>query len=197
MPTTRNYRRLILQTLAGIFVVMIAIAAIVIAVDPYHQYRAAYHYLGDARLESAGIARHHDYDAFIIGSSMCVNHDVAQVDSLWGWNARNFAILGCTADDYAVMLPFIIGRGKAHNVIMGLDIFSFDQHSQINEYLYDDNLLNDYQYLWNRTVLGNVRRFLTHRVDNQDQIEQLTVTPSRMFFIQSLKDLEKKEQLQI
>lgn len=156
-------KKRLIVTLIAIVVLLGSIGAFVAYVDPYQQYSRHDTYLGNQRLEIAGIARNHDYDAFITGSSMAMNHYPEQADSLWGWKTKNFSIMGATDDDYAVMLPYIIKQGKAKNVIWGIDFFSFArQRGAVNKYLYDDNLWNDYEYLWNYTSLNNAIKYLSN-----------------------------------
>lgn len=157
----RSYRGTLFVTIGAIVALLAAIGLFIIAVDPYQQYRPHTDYLGNQRMEIAGVARHHDYDAFISGSSMAMNHYPAQADSLWGWKTKNFSLMGATDDDYAVILPFVISRGKVRNIVLGIDFFSFArQRGAVNPYLYDDNLWNDYEYLWNYTSLKNAIEYL-------------------------------------
>lgn len=79
-----HYKRGFIQIIVAIVVLLVAIGAFVAIVDPYQQYRQHEKYLGNQRLEIAGVARHHDYNAVITGSSMAMNHYPSQVDSLWG-----------------------------------------------------------------------------------------------------------------
>lgn len=155
-------KRLIL-TIIAIFIVLLTIGGFVAYVDPYQQYSRHETYLGNQRLEIGGVARNHNYNAFITGSSMAMNHYPEQADSLWGWNTKNFSIMGATDDDYAVILPYIINQGKAKNVIFGIDFFSFTrQRRATNGYLYDDNIWNEYEYLWNYTSLKNAICYLNN-----------------------------------
>lgn len=116
-----------------------------------------------------GVARNHDYDAIITGSSMAMNHYPEVADSLWGWKTKNFSIMGATDDDYAVILPFVISQRKVHNIILGIDFFSFARRrGAINKYLYDDNVWNDYEYLWNYTSLKNAVSFLRNPLNEKN-----------------------------
>lgn len=156
-----GYKRIVLQTILSIVILILLIGGFVLYIDPYQQYTAKDKYLGNQRMEIGGIARNHDYNAFITGSSMAMNHDPEFADSLWNWKTKNFSVMGATDDDYSVMLPFIISRGKARNIIIGLDFFSFArQRGAINQYLYDDNRFNDYEYLLNYTSLKNAIQFI-------------------------------------
>ncbi len=165
----KSYRQPLLIIIACIVMMLAIIGGFVFAVDPYQQYRGHDTYLGNQRLEIAGVARNHDYDAVITGSSMAMNHYPEQADSLWGWKTKNFSIMGATDDDYAVILPFIINRGKVKNIIFGIDFFSFArQRGAVNKYLYDDNRWNDYEYLWNYTSLKNAISFLIDSYPEQN-----------------------------
>lgn len=158
-----HYKKYFIQIIVAIIVLLVTIGAFVAIVDPYQQYRKHDRYLGNQRLEIAGVARHHDYNAVITGSSMAMNHYPSQVDSLWGgrWKSLNMSIMGATDDDYAVILPYVISLGKVKHIILALDFFSFArQRGAVNEYLYNDNLWDDYEYLWNYTSLKNTIQFL-------------------------------------
>lgn len=156
-----HYKKGFIQIIVAIVVLLVAIGAFVAIVDPYQQYRQHEKYLGNQRLEIAGVARHHDYNAVITGSSMAMNHYPSQVDSLWDWKSKNFSIMGATDDDYAVILPYVISQGKVKHIILALDFFSFArQRGAVNEYLYNDNIRDDYEYLWNYTSLKNTIQFL-------------------------------------
>lgn len=158
-----HYKKYFIQIIVAIIVLLVTIGAFVAIVDPYQQYRKHDRYLGNQRLEIAGVARHHDYNAIITGSSMAMNHYPSQVDSLWGgrWKSLNMSIMGATDDDYAVILPYVISQGKVKHIILALDFFSFArQRGAVNEYLYNDNPWDDYEYLWNYTSLKNAICFL-------------------------------------
>lgn len=142
--------------------VLVALALFIAFADPYQQYHnRPNRYCGSQRLEIGGIAKNHDYDAFLMGSSMSMNHYPEQADSLWGWKTKNFSVIGATYDDYDVMLPFVMRQGKAKNVILNVDAFSFaHQRGAVPRYLYDDNYFNDYQYLCNYTSLKDAVNYL-------------------------------------
>lgn len=151
-----SFRKLFLQTLGVICITISVIALFVWYVDPYQQYRADDVYIGTQRLEIPGIARHHEYDAVILGSSMCMNHYPRQIDSLFGWHTYNFTFMGANSNDYKEALPMIISQHKVRHIIWGLDIFSFTKNGNLIEsYLYDDNRWNDIAYLLNYTSVKN------------------------------------------
>lgn len=149
-----NYRKILSFTLLFILAGLIAIAAIVIVIDPAQHYHSNKEYWGNQRMEIGGVAKNHDYDAAIFGSSMAMNHYPALADSLWGWNTKNFSIMGATDEDYSIIIPYILKQGKVKNVIWGIDFFSFARsRGAVPEYIYDDNILTDCRYLWNYSTL--------------------------------------------
>lgn len=161
-----GYKKPVFITLGVTAILLVAIGAFVAVVDPYQQYHCRENaYCGTQRSEIAGVARNHLYDAFVTGSSMAMNHYPEQIDSLWGWRTKNFSIMGATFDDYAIILPFVIAQGKAKNVILDLDVFSFArERAAVPKYLYDGNVLTDYEYLYNYTSLSSAIGYLRHPV---------------------------------
>lgn len=156
-----NYKKHAIVLVTVILVVLAAIAAFVAVVDPYQLYRKSDKYTSDQRNELAGIVRHHDYDALIMGSSMMMNSYPEQVDSLFGWKSINCTFMGAVYDDFAVALPLILSQGKAKHIIMGIDYFTFAMNQKrMPEYLWDENPFNDVAYLFNYTSIKNAFKIL-------------------------------------
>ena len=154
-----NFKRYFYITFIGIVALLLVIVGMVVVVDPYQQYRASDKIIVNQRLSNPGIAKHHDYDAVIVGSSMAMNHYASQVDSLFGWNTINLSTMGGTDEDYKLFFPYIAQQGKMKNMIWCMDFFSFSLPSTsfLSElYLYDDCWWNDYPYWLSYTSLKNV-----------------------------------------
>lgn len=147
-------RRTLLITITIVIMCLATIAVFVIVVDPHQHFHKNATYSGNQRYEIGGIAKYHDYDAFVTGSSMAMNHYPAQIDSLMGWKTKNFTLMGAGYDDYAIILPYILSQGKTQNVIWGIDFFSLAfPRGAVPYYMYDNNLLTDCKYLWNYSIL--------------------------------------------
>lgn len=160
-----NEKHIFYVTVCAICASLLAIGGFVAWVDPYQQYGAhPDRYCGDQRSEIGGVAKHHDYDAVVTGSSMAMNHYPEQIDSLFGWKTKNFSMAGAYYDDLAILLPHVIKIGKVKNIIMTLDDFEFTKERGATcKYLYDSNMWNDYQYLFNATALQHaINVFLGH-----------------------------------
>ena len=163
-----NYKKLFIRCISAISLLLVAIAVFVISIDPYQQYRSRSTYCGNQRLEIGGIAKNQDYNAFFTGSSMSMNHYPGQVDSLWGWKTKNFSLMGATYNDYQILLPYILSQGKAKNIILNIDFFTFARdRSVVDSYLYDDNIWNDYEYIYNYTSLKNCINILLHPTEEE------------------------------
>lgn len=162
-------KKTLLYTILSIILLLVIIGSFVYIVDPYQQYRKSDNFIGNQRLEIAGVAKHHDYNAIITGSSMAMNHSPEIADSLWGWKTMNFTVMGGMYDDFQIMLPYVISQDKVKNIIIGLDFFSFSsRRGVISKYLYDDNIWNNYQYLWNYTSIKNAINFLYTKISKKN-----------------------------
>lgn len=153
-----NFKKYYYISFIGIIISLLTIVGMVVVVDPYQQYHASDKFIGNQRLENPGVAKHHDYDAVIVGSSMAMNHYPSQVDSLFGWNTINLTTMGGLDSDYMLLFPHIVRQGKVKNMVWCLDYFCFSLPiTYLSEpYLYDDNYWNDCSYWLNYSSLKDV-----------------------------------------
>ena len=159
-----NFKKLFINTFFAIVTFLIGISAFVIIVDPYQQYRKSDVFIVNQRLENPGVARHHDYDMVITGSSMAMNHYCSQVDSLFDCNSINLSIMGATSYGYETLFKSLYESGKMRQVIIALDYFSFCRSMvPLDMYLYDDCIWNDYEYWINYSSVKNAVVKLTNK----------------------------------
>jgi len=154
MPWIMN---LILFSILG----LLAMGAVNFIFDPFQQYRKAQFYkpvYDNERYLNSGLAKTYDYKQVIIGSSMTENFILSDVKEILGFDKPiKFCMSGATAYEIKVMLDHAYAHRKIDTVIYGLDLFSFTGSTirlfggegSLPFYLYDDNLLNDYRYLFN------------------------------------------------
>lgn len=158
-----NHKKYLFVLISLLIFFLGGISVFIYSVDPIQIHSVRDTYVGDQRYEIAGIAKNHDYDAAIIGSSMCMNHYPSQIDSLWGWKTRNFTMMGITHDEYNILLPYLIRQGKLKNIIFGIDLFSLQKElGAIPSELYDDNPINDFTYLLSYQGIKQSIQFLTN-----------------------------------
>lgn len=146
-------------------ILCLAAGGLVILVDPffhYHRPLAGFPYLVDNQLsQNPGMAAHMDYDSVILGSSMTVNFNTDWFDELMGLNTIKLSYSGAfPRDQYNIMKIIFDGKREVKTVFLGVDVITYtggvtETKYPIPEYLYDQNYLNDIEYLLNKDVLLN------------------------------------------
>lgn len=146
-----------------------AAAAVVVKVDPFFHYHKPrtdvyYYELFNERSQNNGITRNFDYDALITGSSVTENFKTSEMDAIFGTNSIKVSYFGAyykeVNDNIQVALE---SNPNLKIVVRGLDMNYFildkdDMHEEqgtFPTYLYDDNVLNDVNYVLNRDVIFN------------------------------------------
>lgn len=158
-------KKWILSTISIIFLLLLLSAAAVVVVDPFFQYHApleGFPYLVDNQLaQNPGMAKHMPYDSVILGSSMTVNFNTHWFEELMDLNAVKLNYSGAYPKDQANIMDIIFDSGhEVKAVFLGVDVTTYtggvdETKYPVPEYLYDDNYLNDVQYLINKDVLLN------------------------------------------
>ena len=161
METDRKFlKQFIIRTL----VLLTAVIAMVVIFDPFYQYHKPLPglkaVLTDKEYQCIGTLRTFDYDALIVGSSVCENYTNHWFDT--GFGCRTIKAIrsyGATAD-----LCYLLDRAfEEHDlkyVFYNIDPSSLSASTQPTYestgcpmYLYDRNLFNDYPYLLNKDVI--------------------------------------------
>jgi len=157
--SSRRWGAIVISSSLG---VLLGIALIVFTIDPYQVYRRPTLYkplFADAYNTIPGIIRNYDYDGIVLGSSMCQNFRLSEVEACLGWRKGvKLTPSGCTPATVNLFFTLASKRQPLRHALYGLDIFGFsrpvDEHRiPLPDYLYDDDIRNDYLYLWNRNVL--------------------------------------------
>lgn len=166
----KKFKALFICTFSTIVLILVLLALGVYVIDPYQQFRKSDQYINDARLEIPGVSMHHEYNAVLMGSSMAMNHEPRQVDSLFSqdgekWITRNFTLIGGMSDDYQMILERVMKDGKVKHIIFDLDYFAFaKQANAIADYLYKDSWFGKLKYIFNYTTLENCYKRLNASV---------------------------------
>lgn len=160
-------------------------AALVVWVDPFFQYHAPladFPYLVDNQLtQNPGMAKHMDYDSVILGSSMTVNFNTHWFEELMGLKTIKLNYSGAYPKDQANIMDIIFDSGhEVKSVFLGIDVTTYtggveETKYPIPAYLYDDNRLNDVQYLLNKDVLLN---YVLRPLADPDKTDLATVYQS-------------------
>ncbi len=131
--------------------------------DPFYQYHKPWFgmpvILDNAVYQTPGAARNLEYSDAIIGTSMTENFHTKWFDDELGWDTIKLSYSGARSDDLKAIFSIIFSRrGPVRHVFMDINDYqltspSWTAYVERPEYLYDDNLFNDYQYIFNRDVV--------------------------------------------
>lgn len=156
-------KRWCVLTAAMLALLAAAIILMVVIVDPYEIYHRALFYQpayasGTQSYSNAGVAKSYDYDSIIIGTSVTENCTPSVYEAALGGRFVKLCMNGGLALDHAKMMDIAFRTHEVSCVVYGLDLFAFSQYHTNQkaispDYLYDDNLFNDVQYWFNRSVL--------------------------------------------
>lgn len=158
----QDYKKWLRRTIIGILGIMIFVVLLQIIVDPYFHYHKPItkYRLNDERYINDGIARHFDYNAIITGNSLCQNFSTSQYDELFGTNSVKLPYSGAGYKEIWESL----GRALEYNdgvkeVVVCMDLQDLDRDADWERYegnptyLYDDNILNDIKYIFNKDAI--------------------------------------------
>ena len=164
-----RYKGLLSLLLILILAGLMCCAAVVIFVDPFFHYHGPlkdFPYIVDNQLsQNPGMASNMDYNGCIIGSSMTVNFDTDDFREILGYDTLKLSYSGAyPKDDYNILSIVFDDTTLARKTRpMGAVFFAMDiptMTADVNEtkyplpeYLYDDNVLNDVNYVLNKDVL--------------------------------------------
>ena len=149
-----------------VFVALGLIATKTIYVDPFFHYHKPrtneyFYILKNQRSQNNGIIKWFDYTGLITGTSMTENFKTSEAEALWGGTFIKVPFSGGSNkeinDNIEVALRY---NPNLSIVIRGLDLTRFmDEKDAMRTdlgkyptYLYDDDIFNDVQYVFNRDV---------------------------------------------
>lgn len=180
-----KYKKWILSTTAFILILLLLTAALVIFVDPFFQYHAPldnFPYLVDNQLsQNPGMAKNMEYDSVILGSSMTVNFNTHWFEELFGLHPVKLNYSAAYPKDQANIMEIIFDSGnQVDTVFLGVDVMTYtggvdETKYPIPEYLYDDNYINDVQYIYNKDVVLN---YILRPLADPDKTDLSTVYQS-------------------
>lgn len=133
-------------------------------IDPYFHYGRPKEDLEypiyDERYQNDGIVKHFAYDALITGTSLTQNFRTSQLNELFGVNAIKVPFAGSTYKEIDANLRRAIkANPELKMVVRCLDGYMLYEDKDAMrtdatypDYLYDDNLFNDVQYVLNKSI---------------------------------------------
>lgn len=156
----------IIFTFAFLLTILASYAAVTIYIDPLFHYHAPlpqYQYpIEDQRYQNDGILRHFEYNAIITGTSLTQKFKVSEANELFGVEFVKVPLSGARYKEIGDQLERAFTYGKDIKlVIRALDLTSLildkdairDNYNP-PEYLYNNNLLDDTNYIFNKTLFS-------------------------------------------
>ena len=156
-------KKMCIVTLCITLVLLMIVGSLTAYVDPLFHYRVprdgqAYR-LYSHRYQNDGITRHFEYDSILVGTSMIENFKTSQCDALFGTNTIKIPFSGASYKE----LNNAVVRALSYNpdvntIFWGVDLarlFSdkdYMRYGSYPDYLYDDALINDIHYLFNKDI---------------------------------------------
>ncbi len=159
------FRRMTVLFGVLVLLMLLAVGALVAFVDPffhYHKPLKGFPYQVDNQLsQNPGMAKHMEYDSVLLGSSMTVNFNTNWFEELMGLKTLKLSYSAAYPRDQANIMEIIFDSDhEVKKVFLGIDVITYtggveETKYPIPEYLYDDKLLNDISYVFNKDVLLN------------------------------------------
>lgn len=160
-----NYRKWFTLTLLMTIITLIFLAILTIVVDPffhYHKPKGKFSYkIFDATYQNSGIARNFDYDSFIVGTSMTENFRPSYFKEVLGTDTVKLSYSGAYSKNYNIIMDQALSNNSSiSSVFIGLDfslLVKKDDYLNtvhpLPEYLYNEDYLDDVNYLFNKSVI--------------------------------------------
>ena len=176
-----NSRRFVQVVLGGTVAALLLAGGATIVIDPFFHYHKALDDVeyplvdGMERYLNDGIIKTYDYDAAIVGTSMMQNFKASQFDRLFGTKSIKITYTGETyyAIDQEVRKVLeenpdtkCIFRCLDYNKIFQAgEVRNYDDYP---DYLYDDNILNDVNYVLNKEIfLDSTLPVIKYNIDGK------------------------------
>ena len=158
-PILRTARRWTLAVLALLLALLALCALTVFLVDPFEHYResAILPLYDQESYNNPGIARNYDYNAVILGTSMVEMSHPSVIDEVFGVSSVKLPMRGSHTAQMGWQLTHVLDTHPLDLAILAVDAYSLmgppDDDEEIIEYLWNDDPLDDVNYLLNADVL--------------------------------------------
>ena len=158
-PMLRTARRWTAAVLALLLALLALCALAVFLLDPFEHYResAILPLYDQESYNNPGIARNYDYNAVILGTSMVEMSHPSVIDEVFGVSSVKLPMRGSHTAQMGWQLTHVLDTHTLDLAILAVDAYSLmgppDDDEEIIEYLWNDDPLDDMNYLLNADVL--------------------------------------------
>ena len=157
----KAYKRWACGLLAGVLALLVVCGGIVYAVDPFCYYRMPEKWepvFFDERNQMVGFAKHSEADTVLLGTSMAANYRASWIEEIMGGKAARITLPDGYLSEFDAAMDTIFRSHTPQRVIFSLDanILHRDESGKTDAmpmYLYNENRLDDINYLLNKDAL--------------------------------------------
>lgn len=157
-----NSKKIVIATFSLLLSALLIVGTTNFAIDPLFQYHKPWFGLEanviNERYQNAGIAKNFEFKNVIIGNSMSENFIVSDVEKLFKGETVKLTASGSHVLDWTYLLNILSSKKEQpENILINLDTGFFDSSDKKTKhemplFLYDNNYLNDVEYLFNFTL---------------------------------------------
>lgn len=176
-----NFKKWIYIFIFDILLGAVVLAAFSIIVDPFFHYHkplpGLFYVLNNERYQNDGILKHFDYDSIITGTSMSENFKTSEFNELFKANAVKVPFFGgsfkemndniATAFRTAHDVKYVVRSLDTYKILSDKDMMRNDL-GQYPTYLYNNCLIDDVKYIFNKDVVKIVVRNIINTVKNKN-----------------------------
>jgi len=179
-----DFKKIIRNFILAAIIFFMLCAALVIVIDPFFHYHKPVGglkaVLTEKEYQCVGSIKNFDYDTVIAGSSVCENYNNAWFDEKFGVTSIKAIRSYGSIADLSYFLDLSYEDHDLRYVFFNVDPIALANEAKVSfedtgcpMYLYDDDLLNDVQYLLNKDVLLKKIPFMILKsyVDEYDEGE--------------------------
>lgn len=153
MKQSLTPRAFLVRLLCVTLALLLLCGGILWLVDPYEHYRkAGTDYVINDRFCTPGMIAHREYDALLVGSSMCQNFDISDMEQKLGGEILKAVKGGMTLNEADLLCRLAAEAGQAEHIYLSIDLVQFNKaiadEEYYPEYLVNDTVLDDYRYLF-------------------------------------------------
>lgn len=191
----KQYQHWACGLLAGIVLILLACGAFVWVVDPffhYHNPDPEGEVWFDQRAQGAGLLRSQEYETILMGSSLAANYRPFWFDVFYDTSTVKITFPNGGFREFDRALEYAFSQRDVKRVIFGLDPNLLSRNpeeepDELPDYLYDDNVWNDGQYLLNKDVLFRSAYTLLKKAQGETQtLQDAFVWDGNVFFSKTL-----------
>ena len=168
------YKRWSKTVLLSVLIIIVGAITLVFVVDPHYRYHMPWFYdtvYYELYATAPRLLRDMEYDTLVLGSSMTRNFFLNDIDSALGGKSVKLAASGATTTDLKKFFD-IAREAKGESlkrVVFSLDIYSMNKskdeaHYKEFEYLYRDDLAEEYKYFFSRQTYSSMFYLLKRKL---------------------------------